>query len=82
MATTTVTQLTNAWANIVTDGSDYVIQNTGSNPIFLVWKATAPAATATGFVIAPGAGADTATFFAGPIWARCPAGSGQVSVNQ
>ena len=84
MALSVETVLTDAWVEVVADTADYVLQNNGNSPLFLFWKASAPASTDQGFKIMPGNGVDSVTFLAGPIYARVgkPSGAGRVVVNQ
>lgn len=82
MATSTETALTATWVEVVSDGSDYVAQNNGNQNIRLWWGATAPAATVLGFTVQPGAGVESASFLAGPIWARAARNDGSIIVNQ
>ena len=81
-ALTVVTALTTAFVQVISDGSDYVLQNIGGNPVYLYWKATAPLATDIGMQIMPGDGIDSNTFLRGDIWARASKDVSKVSVNQ
>jgi len=81
MALSTVTVLTDAWAQVVTDGNDYVLQNNGNNDIYLFWKATSPLTTDVGFKVKPGNGIDSGTFLTGAVWARAKV-NGSVIVNE
>lgn len=82
MALSTETALTETWVQVVSDSTDYVLQNNGGNDIYLFWKATTPT-TEIGFKIKPGNGIDSTTFLQGAIWARAATtkGTGSVVVN-
>jgi len=83
MATTIDHPLTTAWLEVAT--ADYLaIQNNGTNPILLFWKATAPSPTDRGFVIPVGGGVDMTSFGSGPVYAKVLTKDGisSVTVNE
>ena len=81
-ALTVVTALTSTWVKVIVDGSDYVLQNIGSFPIQLFWKATQPTTSQVGMIVQPQNGVDSNTFLQGDVWARAKNTVGKISVNQ
>jgi len=82
MALTVETDLTTAWTQVISAGTGYVLQNNSNYPVILFWKATEPSATDYGFVLKPMHGINSGTFLQGDVWAKCPNGTGRVTVNQ
>ena len=81
MATSTETNLTTTWVEVVDNANDYVLQNIGNEPIRLYWSASQPT-TENGFEVAPRNGVDSTTFLAGPLWAKAARDVGKIIVNQ
>lgn len=78
-ALSTLTEVTTTWTEVMADGSEYVIANTGGIDVILFFKATAPSASSTdGYVINPTAGIQSSTFGQGKIYARTVEGVSKV----
>ena len=79
---TLTTTLTASYALVVTDGEDYVLQNTGGNDIEIIFDDTAPLDTAKGHILKPLDGASSLSWGYGDIYAKYRNTSGQVTVTK
>ena len=79
-ATTTTPTVTKAWAKIVDDATDYIIEVLTAPGVYIAFKSGAPTAETKGILLKQGQGMSTAVHGNGEIWARVSSNSdGQIA---